>query len=78
LTDTSKPRNRKFTTTTTELWRTLAHIRTESAQIKNFIDGRFVEVIGGRYLDNLEPATGKPSSQVADSSLNATLLGRTL
>ena len=27
----------------------------------------FVEPIGGRYLDNIEPATGKPYSQVADS-----------
>ena len=35
--------------------------------IRNFIDGRFVEPIGGRYLDNIEPATGKFYSQVADS-----------
>jgi aminomuconate-semialdehyde/2-hydroxymuconate-6-semialdehyde dehydrogenase len=35
--------------------------------IQNFIDGRFVEPIGGRYVDNIEPATGKPYSQVADS-----------
>jgi hypothetical protein len=33
-----------------------ACIRTESAQIKNFIDGRFVEPIGGRYLDNIKPS----------------------
>jgi aminomuconate-semialdehyde/2-hydroxymuconate-6-semialdehyde dehydrogenase len=36
-------------------------------QIKNFIDGKFVEPVGGKYLDNIEPATGKPYSQVADS-----------
>jgi aminomuconate-semialdehyde/2-hydroxymuconate-6-semialdehyde dehydrogenase len=35
--------------------------------IQNFIDGQFIEPIGGRYLDNIEPATGKPYSQVADS-----------
>jgi len=33
-----------------------ACIRTESAQIKNFIDVRFVEPIGGRYLDNIKPS----------------------
>jgi len=42
-------------------------VRTESLQIQNFIDGQFVEPIGGKYLDNVEPATGKPYSQVADS-----------
>ena len=42
-------------------------MRTESLQIQNFIDGQFVEPIGGKYLDNVEPATGKPYSQVADS-----------
>src|SRR5438874_6987114 len=36
-------------------------------KIKNFIDGQFVEPVGGQYLDNIEPATGKPYSQVADS-----------
>ncbi|HEU0207357.1 MAG TPA: aldehyde dehydrogenase [Candidatus Udaeobacter sp.] len=39
----------------------------EAPQIQNFIGGRFVDPIGGRYLDNIEPATGKPYSQVADS-----------
>ncbi len=39
----------------------------EPLQIKNFIDGEFVAPIGGRYLDNIEPATGNPYSQVADS-----------
>ena len=42
-------------------------MRTESPQIQNFIDGQFIEPIGGKYLDNIEPATGKPYSQVADS-----------
>ena len=36
-------------------------------QVQNFIDGQFVEPIGGKYLDNIEPATGKPYSQVPDS-----------
>jgi aminomuconate-semialdehyde/2-hydroxymuconate-6-semialdehyde dehydrogenase len=36
-------------------------------KILNFIDGQFVEPLGGKYLDNIEPATGKPYSQVADS-----------
>ena len=36
-------------------------------QFRNFINGEFVEPISGRYLDNVEPATGKPYSQVADS-----------
>src|SRR5262245_41492238 len=42
-------------------------MRAELPQIRNFIDGRFMEPIGGKYLDNIEPATGKPYSQVADS-----------
>jgi aminomuconate-semialdehyde/2-hydroxymuconate-6-semialdehyde dehydrogenase len=41
-------------------------MRTERPQIQNFIDGRFVDPINHRYLDNIEPATGKPYSQVAD------------
>src|SRR3989454_6376728 len=36
-------------------------------KIQNFIDGEFVEPVSGRYLDNIEPATGKPYSQVPDS-----------
>jgi aminomuconate-semialdehyde/2-hydroxymuconate-6-semialdehyde dehydrogenase len=39
----------------------------ESLQIQNFIGGQFVPPSGGDYLDNIEPATGKPYSQVADS-----------
>ena len=35
--------------------------------IRNFIDGEFVSPVGGEYLDNIEPATGKPYSYVADS-----------
>src|SRR6478736_5126907 len=42
-------------------------MRAEPFQIQNFIDGEFVEPISGRYLDNVEPATGKPYSQVPDS-----------
>jgi len=36
-------------------------------KVLNFIDGQFVEPVGEKYLDNIEPATGKPYSQVADS-----------
>jgi aminomuconate-semialdehyde/2-hydroxymuconate-6-semialdehyde dehydrogenase len=36
-------------------------------RIQNFINGEFVEPTNGRYLDNIEPATGKPYSQVVDS-----------
>jgi aminomuconate-semialdehyde/2-hydroxymuconate-6-semialdehyde dehydrogenase len=36
-------------------------------RILNFIDGQFVEPVGGKYLDNIEPATGKVYSQVPDS-----------
>jgi aminomuconate-semialdehyde/2-hydroxymuconate-6-semialdehyde dehydrogenase len=43
-------------------------VHTESLQIRNFIDGQFVEPAGGKYLDNIEPATGKPYSQIADSN----------
>jgi len=42
-------------------------VRTESPQIQNFIDGQFVDPAAGKYLDNIEPATGKAYSQVADS-----------
>src|SRR5437763_16726691 len=42
-------------------------MRTDTIQIKNFIDGQFVAPVGGKYLDNIEPATGKPYSQVPDS-----------
>jgi aminomuconate-semialdehyde/2-hydroxymuconate-6-semialdehyde dehydrogenase len=39
----------------------------ESPQIRNFIGGQFVEPSSGRYLENIEPATGKAYSYVADS-----------
>src|SRR6478735_2167543 len=40
---------------------------SELFKIRNFIDGQFVEPVGSKYLDNIEPATGKPYSQVPDS-----------
>jgi len=40
---------------------------TELTKIRNFIGGQFVEPASGKYLDNIEPATGKSYSQVADS-----------
>ena len=36
-------------------------------KIRNFIDGQFIEPASGKYLDNIEPATGKPYSLVPDS-----------
>src|SRR5438477_11814117 len=42
-------------------------MHAELERIRNFIDGQFVEPVGGKYLDNIEPATGKSYSQVADS-----------
>jgi aminomuconate-semialdehyde/2-hydroxymuconate-6-semialdehyde dehydrogenase len=36
-------------------------------RIRNFINGHFSEPVGGKYLDNIEPATGKPYSQVPNS-----------
>ena len=36
-------------------------------KIRNFIGGQFMEPRDGKYLDNIEPATGQPYSQVADS-----------
>src|SRR5205807_3108779 len=36
-------------------------------RIRNFINGQFIEPTSGKYLDNIEPATGKVYSQVADS-----------
>jgi aminomuconate-semialdehyde/2-hydroxymuconate-6-semialdehyde dehydrogenase len=40
---------------------------THLDKIQNFIDGQFVPPIGGKYLENIEPATGKPYSLVPDS-----------
>ena len=42
-------------------------MQKDLSQIRNYIDGQFIEPIGGRYLDNIEPATGKAYSHVADS-----------
>src|SRR5438045_637476 len=42
-------------------------VRTEPQRIQNFIGGEFVEPAKGRYLDNIEPGTGKVYSQVPDS-----------
>ena len=40
---------------------------TDFVKIRNFIDGEFIPPISGKYLENIEPATGKPYSEVADS-----------
>lgn len=42
-------------------------MQKELPRIDNFIGGQFVRPIGGAYLDNIEPATGKVYSVVADS-----------
>jgi aminomuconate-semialdehyde/2-hydroxymuconate-6-semialdehyde dehydrogenase len=42
-------------------------MQSEFPRIKNFIDGKFVDPRSGKYLHNIEPATGKPYSKVADS-----------
>jgi hypothetical protein len=49
-------------------------MQTESVQIQNCVSGQFVEPIGGRYVDNIEPVTSKPFLRI----LTATLLGRAL
>jgi aminomuconate-semialdehyde/2-hydroxymuconate-6-semialdehyde dehydrogenase len=36
-------------------------------KLNNFIDGKYLEPIGGKYLENFEPATGKPYSLLAQS-----------
>jgi len=35
--------------------------------VKNFIDGKFVEPINGKYMDNYNPASGKVYGKVPDS-----------
>ena len=50
---------------------------SELEKIRNFIDGEFTEPVGGKYLDNIEPATAKPYSQVADSDSRDVELGVT-
>ena len=42
-------------------------MQTELPRISNFIDGEFRAPVSGRYLDDIEPATGKPYSLVPDS-----------
>jgi len=49
-------------------------MRAEPFQVRNFINGQFVEPVSGKYLDNVEPATGKPYSQVADSERTMLIL----
>jgi aminomuconate-semialdehyde/2-hydroxymuconate-6-semialdehyde dehydrogenase len=44
-----------------------ATVQKDSIQIENFIDGQFVRPKNGKYLDNIEPATGKTYSLVPDS-----------
>jgi aminomuconate-semialdehyde/2-hydroxymuconate-6-semialdehyde dehydrogenase len=44
-----------------------SHVRTELPQLQNYVDGQFVEPADAKYLANIEPATGKAYSQVADS-----------
>jgi aminomuconate-semialdehyde/2-hydroxymuconate-6-semialdehyde dehydrogenase len=36
-------------------------------RIRNYIDGQFVEPVGGGWLDVIEPATGMPYAQAPDS-----------
>ncbi len=38
-----------------------------SNKILNFIGGELVEPVGGRYFDNIEPATGQPFALIPDS-----------
>ncbi|MEP6811297.1 MAG: aldehyde dehydrogenase family protein, partial [Chthoniobacterales bacterium] len=40
---------------------------TEQTTILNYIGGQFLAPNAGQYLDNIEPATGKPYSRVPDS-----------
>jgi aminomuconate-semialdehyde/2-hydroxymuconate-6-semialdehyde dehydrogenase len=42
-------------------------VNKDVVRIQNFINGEFVPPIGGKYLDNIEPATGQPYSLVPDS-----------
>ncbi|HEY2799730.1 MAG TPA: aldehyde dehydrogenase [Chthoniobacterales bacterium] len=39
---------------------------TTASTINNFIDGEFLAPVGGKYLENIEPATGKAYSLVPD------------
>src|SRR5712692_3740617 len=42
-------------------------MQKEFHKIRNFINGQFVEPTTGKYIDNIESATGKAYSQIADS-----------
>jgi len=42
-------------------------VQSKLVKIQNFIGGEFVEPQSGKYLDNIEPATGKSYSRVPDS-----------
>ena len=42
-------------------------MQSKLVKIQNFIGGEFVEPQNGKYLDNIEPATGKSYSRVPDS-----------
>ena len=42
-------------------------MQSKLVKIQNFIGGEFVEPQSGKYLDNIEPATGKSYSRVPDS-----------
>src|SRR5437762_8892455 len=52
---------------TLSIGRLKSPVRTESLQIRSFVDGQFIEPVSRGYFDNIEPATGKPYSKVADS-----------
>lgn len=39
----------------------------ERFQIRNFVAGKFIGPVGGRFLDNIDPATGHTYSHVPDS-----------
>ncbi len=43
-------------------------MHAKEGQIQNFIGGQCVAPAGGKYLDNIEPATGHAYSQVPDSN----------
>ena len=36
-------------------------------ELRNYIDGALVAPIAGKYLDNIEPATGKVYGRIPDS-----------
>ena len=36
-------------------------------KLQNFINGKYCEPIGGQYIDNYEPATGKVYSLIPNS-----------